>query len=59
MPDSDPEESSGRYDDRLNVPVRAEDKTKLRVEAAHKGMTMAEMARRKLFGDEREEAVPA
>lgn len=52
------EGTSTDFDDQLNVPVRSEDKSRFRVEAAEKGISMSELARQRLFGKEAE-TVPA
>lgn len=52
MDTSDPSGDSRELDAMLNFAVRAEDKTQLRVEAAQEGISMSELARRRLFEGE-------
>lgn len=59
MSDTDSKDGDAvQIDDQLSVPCRSEDKAELRVEAARKGISMGELARRRIFGDKRK-AVPA
>jgi hypothetical protein len=58
MPETDSKDDDAvQIDDQLSVPCRSEDKQELRVEAARKGISMGELARRRIFG--RREKVPA